>query len=122
MPCALVSRHFIGIQLNQPQSAVTDVVCLIDAIADLDGSDEEITGDHKGEIALYGRFENPTDNTRLIDPRDRGGDLKLGIGFVEQFHADSGKRSGSCLFEKLKEWKIKRDLAIAEHPRFPRHR
>lgn len=117
-----VTRHFVGIELYQPESTVADMVGFIEPVPDLDGSDEEIAGDDKREVALYGRLEGPTDDTGVVDPGDRGRNVQFRVGVVEEFYGDLRQRSGACILEKVKERKVKRDLSIAEHPRLLRQR
>ena len=74
------------------------MVGLINARADLDGSDQEIAGDHKGEVALDGRLEGPTDDSSVVDSGDRGGDVKFRGDVVEEVNGHSGEGSGSCIF------------------------
>ena len=73
----LVLRHFVGIELNQPESTVADVVSFIDPVPDLDGSDQEIAGDDKREVALYWRLKGTTDDTCVVDTGNRGGDVQF---------------------------------------------
>lgn len=74
------------------------MVGLINARADLDGSDQEIAGDHKGEVALDGRLEGSTEDSGVVDSRDCGGDVEFRVGIVEEFNGDPGKGPGSCIF------------------------
>jgi hypothetical protein len=47
-----IRRQFLGIDFEQSQSAVGDVLGFVEAIAKLYGSDEEIAAGHKREVAL----------------------------------------------------------------------
>ena len=114
--CSSISWHFVGIELDQPQAAITDMVGLIHARADLDGSNQKIAGDHECKIALYGRLERSTDDSGVVDSRDRGGDVEFRIGIVEELNGNSGEGPGSCILENCKERKVQLDFSIAEHP------
>lgn len=113
-----IPRHFVGIELNQPQATIPDMIRLINARADLDGSNQKIAGDHECKIPLYGRFERSTDDSGVVDSRDRGGDVEFWVGIVEEFNGDHGKGSGSCILENFKERKVQLDFSTAEHPWF----
>jgi len=92
------------------------MVCLIGARTDLDGSDQEIPRDHKGKVALNRRLKGPTDDSGVIDSRDRGGNVKLRVRIIEEFNDNSRERSGSCIFENVKERKVQFNFSITKHP------
>lgn len=117
----LVRRHFVGIDFDQLQSTIGNVFSFIESIPHLDGSYQKIADDHKGKVAHRGRLESAADDGGVVDTRYGGGDIQFGVGFIEKLYGDSGKGSGSCVFQQVKEWKIEHDLSLAENPRPSRH-
>jgi hypothetical protein len=98
------------------------MVGLINTRADLDGSNQKIAGDDKREVALYGRLERSTDDSGVVDSRDRGGDIEFRVGIVEEFNRDSGKRPGSSILENVKKRRVEFNLSIPKHPGLLWHR
>jgi hypothetical protein len=98
------------------------MVGFIDPVAYLDGADQEIAGDHKGEVALYRRLEGSANDGGVVDTGDRGADVQFRVGIVEELDGDSRKRSGSCILEDLEERVVECDLSFAKHPRLSWHR
>ena len=117
-----IRRHFVGIEFDQPQSAIDNVLSFIDPPRHLNGPYQEIAADHKGKVALQGWLEGAADDGGVVDTGNRGGDVQFGAGFIEELHGDPGKRSGACVLQSLEKRNIERNLSIADHPWFPRHR
>lgn len=114
--CASIPWHFVGIELNQPQVTIADMVGLINTRTDLDSSDQKIAGNHESEVALHGWPESPSDDRGVVDPGDGGGDVKFQVDIVEEFNGDPGKWPGSCIFQDVKEWNVEFNFSIAKHP------
>lgn len=85
---------------------MTDMVGFIDPITDLDGADQEIAGNRKGEVALYRRFEGSMDDAGVVHSGDRIADVEFGVRIVEELYGDSRKGAGFRIFEPMKQWQV----------------
>ena len=92
-----IRRHFVGIEFDQPQSAIDNVLSFIDPPRHLNGPYQEIAADHKGKVALQGWLEGAADDGGVVDTRYRGGDIQFRIGLIKELYGDPGKGSGSSI-------------------------
>jgi len=85
-----IRRQFIGIDFEQPQSAVGNMFGLVEAIAQLHGSYKEIAACDKGKVSLRRRLEYATDDGAIVAAGDRRRDIQLMIGVIKEFNGYPG--------------------------------
>ena len=112
-----IRLQFIGIDFEQPQPAVGDVLGFVEAIAQLHGPYKEIAAGDKGKISPRRRLEYATDDGAIVAAGDRRRDIQLVVGAIKELNGDSGMGSGSGILQYLKQWEIKCDLSISKYPR-----
>ena len=95
--------QFFGIDFEQSQPAVGDVLSFIETIAHLYGSDKEIATSDKGKVSLRRGLECATDNGSIVDSRDRRHDIQLMVDAIEELNDDPRMGSGSSILQDVKE-------------------
>lgn len=91
----LVRWQFVGVDFQQSQTTIGDVLGFIQPMVHLYGTNQKIAGDRKGEVAMCGGLEGATDDRRVVDTGDGGRDIDFRTAVIEQFDGDSRKGSGS---------------------------
>lgn len=111
-----VGRKLFRIDFEQLQSAVGDVLGLVQTIAQMHGSDEDIAVDGKGKVSLRRRLERAADDRTIVVAGDRRRDIQFVSVAIKELYDNSGMGSGSGILQDLEQCEIKGDFSIAEHP------
>ena len=114
-----IRRHLVGIEFEQFQAAVGDVLGLIDPVAELERADQKIPAGDESKVSPRGRFQGPPNDGRVIDPGDRRSDVQLVPRSIEQLDEDARVRPGRRVFQDLEQLEVQRDLPLAQDPGLP---
>ena len=89
-----IRRHFFGIDFEEPQSAVGDVLGLVEVIAQLHGPYKEIGVDDKGKVSPRRWIERTPDDGAIIATGDRRRDIQLVVSAIKELNGYPGMGSG----------------------------
>jgi len=89
---ALFGRHLTGIHFDELEPAVAGVLCLIEAVSNLQAAEQEIAAGDQREVAARGRLERASDHGRIIETRYRRENVQFVAISVKEIHGDARMR------------------------------